>query len=253
MGRMDGKVAVVTGAGSGIGKGIALMFAKEGAQVVLACRGKAAGNATLDQIREEGGDAIFVSTDVNDKESIKALHEAALAKYGKITTLVNAAGILVHKPFLEHTDEDLEKVYNTNFRGYFWMMQEFLPSLVEYGHSSVLNIASISVQKPETYAYMYGAMKAGVDILTRNLIREFSLQGVRFNVICPGPVKTNMTPKEVMNDPEIQAQMGRDVCPVGRLGEPEDIAYAAVWLCSEEGSWVNGSKVIIDGGACMMG
>jgi len=253
MGRMEGKVAVVTGATSGMGRAISIMFAKEGAKVVCASRNPVEGAATIATIREFGGDAVFVQTDVTDKADIKHLHGEALEKYGQITTLVNCAGILVHKPFLDHNDEEIEKVYETNFRGYFWMMQEFLPSLVEYGHSSVLNIASISVSKPETYAYMYGAMKAGVDIMTRNLVREFSLQGVRFNVICPGPVRTNMTPKEVLNSPEIIARMSRDVCPVGRIGVPDDIAYAAVWLCSDEGDWVNGSSVVIDGGACMMG
>ena len=253
MGRMEGKIAVVTGATSGMGRAISVMFAKEGAKVVCAGRNPEQGAATIAAIKEFGGDAIFVQTDVTNKEGIKHLHEEAIKQYGKITTLVNCAGILVHKHFLDHNDEDIEKVYETNFRGYFWMMQEFMPSLVEHGHSSILNIASISVSKPETDAYMYGAMKAGVDIMTRNLVREFSLQGVRLNVICPGPVLTNMTPKEVANSPEILAQMSRDVCPVGRIGVPDDIAYAAVWLCSDEGDWVNGSSIVIDGGACMMG
>ena len=253
MGRLDGKIAVVTGAGSGIGRGIAVMFAKEGAKVVCASRGVPAGEETVRLIKEAGGEGIFVSTDVSDKEAIKNLHRAALDAYGNVTTLVNSAGILVHKPFLEHTDEDIERIYETNFRGYVWMMQEFMPTLIKHGHSSILNIASISAKKPESNAYMYGAMKAGIDIMTRNLIREFSSQGVRLNVICPGPVNTNMTPENVKNSPEIQAEMCRDICPVGRLGEPEDIAYGAEWLCSDEADWVNGSQIVIDGGACMMG
>jgi NAD(P)-dependent dehydrogenase (short-subunit alcohol dehydrogenase family) len=132
-------------------------------------------------------------------------------------------------------------------------MQGFMPALVKNGHSSIINIASISVAKPESFAYYYGAYKAAVDIITRNLIREFTPQGVRLNVICPGPVNTNMTPAEVKNNPEAQKAIIAAVCPVGRLGEPEDIAYCATYLASDEASWVTGSQFVVDGGACMMG
>ena len=252
MGRMDGKIAVVTGAGSGIGRGIAVMFAKEGAKVVCACRTERDGLETVAMMKDAGGEGMFVATDVRKKEDIRHLRDATVAAYGEVTTLVNSAGILVHKTFLEHNDEDLSKVYETNFRGYYWMMQEFLPDLVKHGHSSVLNIASISAMKPESDAYIYGAMKAAIDLMTRNLIREFSQQGVRLNVICPGPVQTNLTPLEARS-PEAQAAVCKAVCPVGRLGNPDDIAYAAVWLCSDEGDWVNGASIPIDGGATMMG
>lgn len=253
MGRMDGKIAVVTGAGSGIGRGVAVRFALEGAKVVCANRNEKDGAETLRLIKEVGGEGIYVKTDVRSKDDIKALHKAALDAYGDISTLFNCAGILVHKPFMEHSDDDYLKVTETNFRGYYWMMQEFMPSLVKNGHASITNVASISVMKPETNAYLYGAMKAAVNKMTRDMIREFSPQGVRLNVICPGPVQTNLTPPEVRNNPEAQAQVCREVCPVGRLGNPDDIAYAAVWLCSDEADWVTGSTIVIDGGACNMG
>ena len=253
MGRMDGKIAVVTGAGSGIGRAVAVMFAKEGAKVVCANRNEADGAETLRLIKEAGGDGIFVKTDVRKKEDITNLLDKTLEAYGKVTTLFNCAGILVHAPFLEHTDEDYLKVTETNFRGYYWTMQTFLPKLVEHGHSSITNVASISVMKPESDAYLYGAMKAGINKMTRDMIREFSPQGVRLNVICPGPVQTNLTPDWVRNNPEVQEEICKAVCPVGRLGEPEDIAYAAVWLCSDEADWVTGSTIVIDGGACNMG
>ena len=253
MGRMDGKIAVVTGAGSGIGRAVAVMFAKEGAKVICANRTEADGNDTLDMIRAAGGEGIYVKTDVRSKEDIANLRVKAIGAYGGLTTLFNCAGVLVHASFMEHTDADLEKVFETNFRGYYWMMQEFLPALVKNGHSSITNVASISVMKPETDAYLYGAMKAAVNKMTRDLIREYSPQGVRLNVICPGPVQTNLTPEYVRNSPEIQAEICKAVCPVGRLGEPDDIAYAAVWLASDEADWVTGSTIVIDGGACNMG
>jgi NAD(P)-dependent dehydrogenase (short-subunit alcohol dehydrogenase family) len=250
---MQGKTAVVTGAGSGIGRAVAVMFAREDAKVVCANRNEKDGEETLRLIRAEGGDGLYVRTDVRRKEDIKRLLAATLERYGEVSTLFNCAGVLVHAPFLEHTDDDIAKVFETNFRGYFWTMQEFLPELVRHGHSSITNVASISVMKPETNAYMYGAMKAGVDKMTRDLTREFSPQGVRLNVICPGPVQTNLTPQYVRESVEIQQEIIRTTCPVGRLGEPDDIAYAAVWLCSDEADWVTGSTIVIDGGACNMG
>ena len=253
MGRLDGKIAVVTGAGSGIGRATAIMFAKEGAKVVCANRNKDDGNETLRGIKAVGGEGIYVPTDVRKKSDIENLLKAALDTYGDVTTLFNNAGILVHKPFLEHDDDDLAKLYETNFRGYYWSMQAFLPTLVKNGHASITNVASISVMKPETNAYLYGAFKAAINKMTRDLIREFSPQGVRLNVICPGPVQTNLTPEWVRNNPEIQKQIQMEVCPVGRLGEPDDIAYAAVWLASNEADWVTGSTIVIDGGACNMG
>jgi len=253
MGRMDGKIAVVTGAGSGIGRAVAVMFAREGAKVVCANRNVEDGNETLAQIRAARGEGIYVSTDVRSKDSINNLLDKTLEAYGDVTTLFNNAGILVHGPYLGQTDEELEKVYETNFRGYYWMMQAFLPALVKNGHASITNVASISVMKPETDAYLYGAMKAAINKMTRDMIREFSPQGVRLNVICPGPVQTNLTPEWVRNSPEVQAEICKAVCPVGRLGEPDDIAYAAVWLASDEANWVTGSTIVIDGGACNMG
>ena len=253
MGRMNGKIAVVTGAGSGIGRAVAVMFAREGAKVVCANRSEGDGAETIGMIREAGGEGVYVRTDVRKKEDIKNLLRETVEAYGGVSTLFNCAGVLVHAPFLSHTDEDYIKVTETNFRGYYWMMQEFMPELVRHGHASITNVASISVMKPESDAYLYGAMKAAINKMTRDMIREFSPQGVRLNVICPGPVQTNLTPEYVRNSPEIQAEICKAVCPVGRLGKPDDIAYAAVWLCSDEADWVTGSTIVIDGGACNMG
>lgn len=255
MGRMENKIAVVTGVGAGIGKATAIMFAKEGAKVVAVNR-SARGQATVDQIIAAGGEAIFVQADLRKKEDVDKVYDAAMAKYGTITTLFNCAGVLVHAPFLEHTDEDYDYISETNYRAYIWMMQKFLPVMTKensHGKNAIVNVASISSIKPESNAYFYGGFKAAVDMTTRNLSREFSPLGVRLNVICPGPVNTDMTPAYVKESPEIQAEMCKNVCSIGRLGDPDDIAYAATYLCSDEATWVTGAHFVIDGGATMMG
>ncbi len=256
MGRMEGKIAVVTGVGSGIGKAVAEMFAKEGAKIIGADFNATSGQATVDGIQAAGGEATFVQANLRQKQDVEKIKDMAVSKYGTITTLVNCAGVLVHKTFLEHTDDDYALISETNYRAYVWMMQAFLPLMVKEnsrGKNSVLNLASISSIKPESDAYYYGSFKAAIDLMTRNLTREFSPQGVRMNVLCPGPVDTNMTPPEVKNSPEIQAEMCKHVCSIGRLGKVEDIAYAATYLCCDEASWVTGTHFVIDGGACMMG
>lgn len=256
MNRMEGKIAVVTGTGSGIGRAIAKMWAAEGAKIIAADFNAEEGQKTVDDINAAGGEATFVQTNLRKKEDVDKLYDVVMEKYGTLTTLANCAGVLVHAPFLEHTDDDYDFISETNYRAYCWTMQKFLPVMTKensHGKNSVVNIASISCVKPETNAYYYGGFKAAVDIMTRNLTREFSPKGVRLNVICPGPTNTSMTPEDVKNSPEIQAAMCRDVCSIGRLGEPEDIAYCATYLCSDEATWVTGAHFIVDGGACMMG
>ena len=256
MGRMEGKIAVVTGVGSGIGQGIAEMWAVEGAKIVGADFNAVEGQKTVDAINAKGGEAIFVQANLRKKEDVEKIKEVALEKFGTVTTLANCAGVLVHKHFLDHNDEDYDFISETNMRAYVWMMQAFLPILTKensHGKNSIVNIASISSIKPESDAYYYGAFKAAIDLMTRNLTREFSPMGVRLNVICPGPVTTKMTPKEVLESPEIQAEMCKNVCSIGRLGTAKDIAYAATYLCSDEATWVTGAHFVVDGGACMMG
>ena len=256
MGRMEGKIAVVTGVGSGIGRAIAEMWAKEGAKIVGADFNPAEGQKTIDAINAAGGEATFVETNLRVKADVDKLYNVVMEKYGTLTTLANCAGVLVHKHFLDHNDDDYDFISETNMRAYIWTMQKFLPLMTKensHGKNAIVNIASISSIKPETDAYYYGAFKAAIDLMTRNLTREFSPKGVRLNVICPGPITTAMTPKEVLESPEIQADMCKNVCSIGRLGKPEDIAYAATYLCSDEATWVTGAHFVIDGGACMMG
>lgn len=251
MGRLDGKTAVVTGATSGIGHAVAKMFAAEGAQVVATGRNAEKGQALVDEIRKAGGEAVFTACDLRKKESIEQLKKAALDAYGKVDVLFNCAGVLVHKPYLEQTDEDLQLVFETNFRAYSWTMQAFLPVMVEQGKGNIINVASISAKWPEVNAYYYGAMKSAVATMSMNIAKEFARKGIRVNCILPGPINTNMTPENIKTDKKAQQQMIDTVCMVGRLGEPDDIAYGAVYLASDESSFVTGTNLTIDGGVCI--
>ena len=248
MDRLKNKIAVVTGATSGIGEATALMYVKEGAKVVLVGRNEEKGAALLKQIEEMGGDAIFVKTNVRVKEDIIKMKEAAYAKYGRVDILFNAAGVLVHKPFLEQNDEDFNTIIETNLRAYIWNMQIFIPEMVKAGGGSIINVASISSVWPELNSYFYGAAKAGVSNISMNVAKEFAKYHIRINCILPGPIMTNMTPDVVKNSPEIQKQMMENDCILGRMGQPDDIAYAAVYLGSDESSFVTAASIKVDGG-----
>ncbi len=251
MGRLENKVAVITGATSGIGEAVALMYVKEGAKVVAVGRNQEKGKALIDKIAELGGEAIFVACDLRKKESIEELKNKAYEKFGKVDILFNCAGVLVHKPFLEQNDEDFNLIMETNYRAYVWTMQAFLPEMVKVGKGNIINVASVSSIWPELNAYFYGAMKAAVSNISRNVAKEFARKGIRVNCILPGPINTNMTPKDIKTSKEAQKAMIDSVCMVGRLGEPDDIAYGAVYLGSDESSFVTGTELVIDGGVCI--
>ncbi len=245
MGKLDGKRAVVTGGTSGIGAATAVMFAREGAQVVFTGRSEEKGARVLQQIRDAGFDASFISCDLRVKEDVVNLHDFSLQELGGVDVLVNNAGVLVHKPFLEHTDEDFDLIVQTNFRPYIWNMQNFIPDMIEAGGGSIINVASISAIWPESNAYFYGSIKAAIAKLTTDVAREFARQGVRINCICPGPIRTPLAPSD---DPAFEQALIDGIDRLGRLGEPEDIAYAAVYLASDESSFMTGQKIVLDGG-----
>lgn len=251
MARLKGKAAIVTGAASGIGKAVSIMFAGEGATVVAVDRDEAEGRRVVAGIIENGGSALFQRCDLRKNDEIPAIKDEALKRYGRIDILVNAAGVLVYKPFLEQTTEDLDLVFETNFRPYALLMQAVLPGMVERGRGSIVNVASVSAVWPELNSYYYGAMKAAVTNLSRNVAKEFSRKGIRINCILPGPINTNMTPDFIKNTKEGKQAMIDRVGMLNRLGEPEDIAYAALYLASDEASFVTGIDLVVDGGVCI--
>lgn len=251
MGRLENKIAIVTGATSGIGEASAIMFAKEGAKVVAVGRNKSKGAEVIQKITDAGGEAVFTPCNLRNIEDIPSVKAAALSAFGRIDILMNSAGVLVHKPFLDQTMQDLNVIFETNFRAYVVLMQAVIPHMVEQGQGAIVNVASISAVWPELNSYFYGAMKAGVTNLSRNVAKEFSRQGIRVNCILPGPINTNMTPDFIKNSPEAQQALIDDVGMLGRLGEPADIAHAAVYLASDEASFVTGVNLTVDGGVCI--
>ena len=251
MGRLENKVAIVTGATSGIGQATAVLFAKEGAKVIGVGRSEAKGAETAEKIAEFGGEFTFVAADLMQKESIDKIKEALLEKYDHIDVLANCAGILIPmKPYLEQTDEDFDRVMRTNLLAYSWTMQAFIPMMVENGGGSIVNVASISSCWPEAFSYYYGTTKAGVTNLSKNVAKEYATKHVRINCVLPGPVKTGMTPP---HGEEATKFMCENICILGREGEPDDIAYACLYFASDESSWTTGAQLIVDGGVCLGG
>jgi NAD(P)-dependent dehydrogenase (short-subunit alcohol dehydrogenase family) len=251
MGRLEEKTAIVTGATSGIGEAVALMYAKEGAKVVAVGRNETKGTELVTRITGNGGEAIFVKCDLRNIDDIPGIKDEAIKQFGRIDILFNSAGVLVHKPFLEQNMKDLSLIFETNFRAYVLTMQSVIPVMVEQGKGTIVNVASVSSVWPELNSYFYGAMKAGITNLSRNVAKEFSRKGIRINCILPGPINTNMTPDFIKNSREAQQALIDEVGMLGRLGEPEDIAYAAVYLGSDESSFVTGIDLIVDGGVCI--
>lgn len=248
MKRLDGKVAIVTGAASGIGAEIARMFAAEGAKIILADRNQEEGAANAESINQQGGEAIFSPMDLMHKDEVATTHRLALERFGTVDILVNCAGVLVNGSFLSLTDADFDIVLSTNLRGTIWTMQEIIPTMAANGGGSIVNLASISAIWPESNAYFYGASKAAVAKLSKDVAREFAGQGIRINTLLPGPTDTPFMPDFMRNDPERLAAFTRSTTVLGRLCQPADIAYGAVYLASDEAAMITGQQLVIDAG-----
>ena len=250
MDRLKGQVALVTGAGSGIGRVVSEMFAREGAQVIaLDSRADVLADLTA-AIRQYGGEAEAVVCDVTDEAAVKSAVASGLTRFGKITVLYNNAGIM---PEADHsvldTDPDVwDQVQAVNLKGVYLICKHGIPALIEAGGGSVINVASfvawVGCTVPQD---AYTASKGGVVSLTKSLAAQFGRQGVRANAICPGPIETPLLMDWLVTDPEAKAlRLAR--IPAGRFGKPEDIGYLAIYLASAESSWMTGASLNIDGG-----
>ena len=246
MGRLDGKVAVITGAAGGIGREAALLFSEEGAQVCVADVSAEAGEQTAAECRE----AFFQQVDVTDGASVAAMYRAAADRYGGIDVLYNNAGIMPADDgsVLDIEEEAWQRVQDVNTKGVYLCCKHGIPHLLERGGGSVINVASfVALMGAATSQISYTASKGAVLSMSRELAVEFGRRGVRVNALCPGPVETPLLMRLFDETPgALERRLVH--LPLGRLARAKEIAYGAVFLASDESSYVNGSTFLVDGG-----
>jgi NAD(P)-dependent dehydrogenase (short-subunit alcohol dehydrogenase family) len=246
MGRLDGKVAVITGSAGGIGREAAALFSAEGASVCVADVSRDQGEAAAAECRE----AFFQEVDVTDPASVEAMYAAAAERYGGIDVLYNNAGIMPpdDASVLETEPEAWERVLDVNAKGVFLCCRHGIPRLLERGGGSVINVASfVALVGAATSQIAYTASKGAVLSLTRELAVEFARQGVRVNALCPGPVETPLLMWLFEDDPAAYERR-RVHLPMGRLAKAREIALGALFLASDESSYVTGTTFLVDGG-----
>lgn len=245
--RLKGKVALVTGAASGIGLAIAVKFAQEQARVLLADIDSYNGGRAVQLIKEQGGVVEFFRGNVSIDADAKAMVERAADLFGKLDILCNSAGVRLTGSILELTEEQWDRTIDTDLKGVFLVSRHAVPIMIGCGGGSIINIASVSgfVGGPRRVAYC--AAKGGVVIMTQAMAADLAVNRIRVNSICPATVRTPMLGELT---PEQEKAKARSI-PLGRLGTPEDVASAALYLASDESSFVTGSTIVVDGGATL--
>ena len=244
---LEGKVAIVTGASRGIGKAIALTFAGAGADVVVCSRDLDGKLGTVaEEIKGLGRRSLAVPTDVMQKAALDNLVQKTMAEFGAIDILVNNAGTAVRKSVLEHTEEDWDKVIDTNLTSYFLCSRAVAKIMTEQKRGNIISIASVRGIRGAPGRIGYNVSKAGVIMLTRVLALEFASDNIRVNAIAPGWIKTEMT-APLMNDPEARKEIDATI-PIGRWAEPDEMANVALFLASDMSSYVTGHTLVADGG-----
>jgi len=247
---LEGKVALVTGAASGIGRGIALRLAEMGAAVAIVDIDVAAGSATEKTIRDNGSKALFVKCDVRSSADCRQVVTQALAAFARIDILANNAGMIVRKDVVALQEEEWNRVVDVTLKGIFLLSREVIPSMIKAGGGVIVNTGSGWSLKAGPQAAAYCAAKAGVLNLTRSMAIDYGKHNIRVNCVCPGDVDTPMLRSECEQLGQEPLEFMKEAAhrPLARLGTPEDVANAVLFLASEMAAWITGTHLVVDGG-----
>jgi len=249
MSRLSGKVAIITGAASGMGRATAIRFAGEGAKIVIADLNKEGGEAAARDCRENGSDAVFQKTDVSGEADVKAAVERAVKEFGRLDIIYNNAGLGgAVGPLDQITVENWDKTLGILLRGVFLGMKHSIPAMRKVGGGSIISTASIAGIQGYAGIHAYSAAKAAVINLTRSAATELAKDKIRVNCICPGGINTPLIYGNIPGGENTTAQFLSKMQPMTREGRPDDIANMALFLASDESEWITGTAMVVDGG-----
>lgn len=245
--RLKDKVAIVTGAGAGIGRAIALLFSEEGATVVVAEILEGRGLETVSLIREKGNQALFIKTDVRDLNEIQRAVSQTVREFGRIDILVNNAGVLQYLPFVQVAEEDWDRIIDINLKGTFFFAQAAAKEMIRARRGGkIINMSSIASEVAIEFQSHYMASKGGVRMLTKGMALELAPYGINVNALAPGTIETEMT-RQDLEDPTIREE-ALEAIPLGRIGTPLDVARAALFLATDESDYITGEMIFVEGG-----
>jgi NAD(P)-dependent dehydrogenase (short-subunit alcohol dehydrogenase family) len=245
---LNGKVAIVTGGTSGIGRDAAVLFAKEGAKVVVAGRREVEGKETMDLVRAEGGDGLFVKTDVSKAADVQALVQKTVEKFGRLDIAFNNAGVEGEWiPIVDQSEEAWDSAININLKGVWLCLKYQIRQMLKQGSGgAICNMSSVSGWIGSAGAATYSASKHGVIGLTKSAALETARSGIRVNAVCPAVIETPMG-ERIFGEPDMR-KFALGFHPIGRFGTPMEVAEAVVWMCSDKASFMTGQSLILDGG-----
>lgn len=250
MGDFTGRIAVVTGATSGIGRSVALAFAARGAEVIASGRDRVRGDAVVAEATAAGGRCSFIAANVGQERDVAALVEGVIARHGRIDAAVNSSGVNPHNPMTEALGEDFDRIFDTNTKGLFHCLKHLMRAMTVTG-GAIVNIGSLGGERALPGKGLYCASKAAANMLVRTAAIEGGPLGIRVNEVAPGTIDTPML-RETWGrggaDPEVGIAGISAKVPARRLGKPEEIAAAVLFLCSDEARYINGASVAVDGG-----